>query len=231
MIKIPATSEGLPAIEQMIAEGRNVNVTLIFSLERHQEVMDAYVRGLERLAADPTADLSGVASVASFFISRVDVEVDRRLDHLGSDRAQALRGRAAVAQARLAYERFERTFSGPVWDALAARGARVQRPLWASTGRKNPAYSDVMYVDELIGPHTVNTLPEETLEAFDDHGRLGRTIDLADAAEVWAELTDIGVDLDDVAQRLEHDGVAAFMASFDDLLGTLGAKAVELASD
>lgn len=229
MVKIPATPEGLPAIEQMIAEGRNVNVTLIFSLERHQAVMDSYVRGLERLAADPAADLSCVASVASFFISRVDVEVDRRLDAIGTEQARSLRGRAAVAQARLAYAQFERTFSGPRWEALVERGARVQRPLWASTGRKNPAYSDVMYVDELIGPHTVNTLPEDTLEAFDDHGTLNRTIDAdCDAARrTWNDLAEVGVALDDVAEGLERDGVAAFMSSFDDLLDTLRAKAAE----
>ena len=230
MVKIPATPDGLPAIEQMIAEGRNVNVTLIFSLERHQAVMDAYLRGLERFAHDPSADLGQVASVASFFISRVDVEVDRRLATIGTERADSLRGKAAISQARLAYAQFERTFSGPRWEALAQRGARVQRPLWASTGRKNPEYSDVMYVDELIGPLTVNTLPEDTLEAFDDHGTLGRTIDGDgdDARRVWDDLSDIGVDLDDVALRLEHDGVAAFMASFDDLLDTLRVKASEL---
>lgn len=230
MIKIPATPEGLPAIEQMIAEGRNVNVTLIFSLDRHQAVMDAYVRGLERRAEDPSVDLGDVASVASFFISRVDVEVERRLDLIGSERTAPLRGRAAIAQARLAYAQFERTFSGPRWEALERRGARVQRPLWASTGRKNPAYSDVMYVDELIGPRTVNTLPEDTMEAFDDHGTLGRTIDGdGDAARrAWDDLIDVGVDLDDVANQLERDGVAAFMTSFDDLLDTLRAKAQRL---
>ena len=227
MVKIPATPEGLPAIEQMIAEGRNVNVTLIFSLERHQAVMDCYVRGLERLAADPSADLTVVASVASFFISRVDVEIDRQLDQIGTDRALSLRGRAAVTQARLAYAQFERTFSGPRWEALERRGARVQRPLWASTGRKNPSYSDVMYVDELIGPNTVNTLPEDTLEAFDDHGTLLRTIDGDDVAarQAWDDLSDVGIDVDGVAARLETDGVAAFISSFDDLIDTLRTKA------
>ena len=162
MVKIPATAEGLGPIEQMIAEGRNINVTLIFSLARYGEVIEAYLTGLERLAADPDADLSRVASVASFFISRVDSEVDRRLDAIGTDEALALRGKAAVAQGKLAYQLFEAAFSGPRWDALAARGARVQRPLWASTSTKNDAYPDTLYVDELIGPHTVNTLPDTT---------------------------------------------------------------------
>lgn len=230
MVKIPATTEGLPAIEQMIAEGRSINVTLIFSLERHQAVMDAYLAGLERFAADPGADLSRVASVASFFISRVDVEVDRRLEAIGSEAALALRGQAAIAQAKLAYRRFQQTFSGPRWDALAARGARVQRPLWASTGRKNPEYSDVLYVDQLIGPDTVNTLPEDTLEAFADHGTLARTIDadVADADRVWQALADVGVDMDDVAAKLEREGVDAFMKSFDELIDALEQKSAEL---
>lgn len=230
MVKIPATVEGLAAIEEMIAEGRNVNVTLIFSLERHEAVMNAYLTGLERLAADPAADLSRVASVASFFISRVDVEVDRRLEAIGTTDALALRGRAAVAQAKLAYRRFTETFSGPRWDALAARGARVQRPLWASTGRKNPAYSDVLYVDELIGPDTVNTLPDDTLAAFSDHGTLARTVDVDvdDADRVWRALADVGVDMDDVSDQLEREGVTAFVRSFDDLIQTLELKAAEL---
>jgi transaldolase len=230
MVKIPATVEGLPAIRQMIAEGRNINVTLIFSLERHQAVMDAYVAGLERFATDPSADLSRVASVASFFISRVDVEVDRRLESIDTADALALRGKAAIAQAKLAYRQFQQTFSGPRWDALAARGARVQRPLWASTGRKNPEYSDVLYVDELIGPHTVNTLPEDTLEAFADHGTLASTIDahVDDADRVWQALADVGVDMDDVAAQLEREGVDAFMKSFDELIDALEQKSAEL---
>ena len=233
MVKIPATVEGLPAIEQMIAEGRNINVTLIFSLDRYQAVMDAYLAGLERFAADDLADLSGVASVASFFISRVDVEVDRRLEAIGTDAALALRGTAAIAQAKLAYRLFQRSFSGPRWEALAARGARVQRPLWASTGRKNPAYSDVLYVDELIGPHTVNTLPEDTLEAFADHGTPGRTIDsdVDDADRVWQALAEVGVDMDEVATKLEREGVDAFMKSFDELIDALEQKSAELRAD
>lgn len=232
MVKIPATVESLPAIEQMIAEGRNVNVTLIFSLDRYQRVMDAYVGGLERFAATPGADLSQVASVASFFISRVDTEVDRRLERIGTDEALSLRGTAAVAQARLAYQSFLRTFSGRRWDDLARRGARVQRPLWASTSTKNPAYPDTLYVDQLIGPDTVNTLPDATIEAFADHGSPSRTIDrddlVAAARSAWQRLGQVGVDLDDVSAVLEREGVASFQASFDDLLAALGAKAAGL---
>ncbi len=207
MVKIPGTAEGLAPIEQMIAEGRCINVTLIFSLDRYADVMEAYVRGLERLAEDPAADLSKVASVASFFISRVDSEVDRRLEAIGSDEALALRGKAAVAQGQLAYQLFTDMFSGDRWEALAARGARVQRPLWASTSTKNPDYPDTLYVDELIGPDTVNTLPDATLEAFADHGTLARRVDAdIDAARaVWAALADVGVDMDDVAQQLEQE--------------------------
>jgi transaldolase len=232
MVKIPATREGLPAIRQMVAEGRNINVTLIFSLERYQAVMDAYVEGLEEYASRPDADLAKVASVASFFISRVDTEVDRRLDAIGTDAALGLRGRAAVAQGKLAYQAFERTFSGPRWDALARRGAAVQRPLWASTGTKNPAYADTLYVDQLIGPHTVNTLPEATMEAFADHGQLARTIDaeLDQAYDCWQRLADVGVDMDDVAGQLEREGVTSFQKSFDELIAALETKASELRS-
>lgn len=232
MVKIPATAAGLAPIEQMIAEGRNVNVTLIFSLERYQAVMDAYVNGLETYAAtlDDDGDLSGVASVASFFISRVDTEVDRRLDEIGTDEALALRGKAAVAQGKLAYQQFLATFSGPRWEALAARGARVQRPLWASTSTKNPDYPDTLYVDELIGADTVNTLPEATIEAFADHGTVGSTIErgLDEAKAAWAGLTGAGVDLDDVAETLEREGVSSFQKSFEELIETLDAKADEL---
>jgi transaldolase len=230
MVKIPATLEGLPAIEQMIAEGRSINVTLIFSLERYQAVIDAYLAGLERFAADPAADLSRVASVASFFISRVDTEVDRRLDAIGTEAALALRGKAAVAQGHLAYRLFLKNFTGPRWAALEARGARVQRPLWASTGTKNKAYSDVLYVDTLIGPHTVNTLPEATLEAFADHGTPARTVDAGfdEADGVWQALADVGVDMDDVSAKLEREGVDAFMKSFDELIDALQAKADDL---
>ncbi len=230
MVKIPGTAEGLAPIEQMIAEGRNINVTLIFSLDRYARVMEAYIAGLERLAADPDADLSRVASVASFFISRVDTEVDRRLDAVGTDEALALRGKAAVAQGKLAYQLFAEAFSGHRWEALEARGARVQRPLWASTSTKNPAYSDTLYVDELIGPHTVNTLPDDTLAAFADHGTLDRRIDadLQDAQSSWAGLADVGVDMDAVAAQLEREGVSSFHKAFEELLTALETKAAGL---
>ena len=221
-VKIPATAEGIPAIQQMISEGRSVNVTLIFSLVRYAEVMEAYLSGLE--ARD--GDLSDVSSVASFFISRTDSEVDRRLDAIGGDSALALRGRAAVAQGQVAYEMFRQVFSGERWEALASRGARVQRPLWASTSTKNPAYSDTLYVDSLIGPDTVNTLPDATLAAFEDHGTVARTVDIDPVAahDTLRDLATAGVDLDDVARVLEDEGVAAFMTSFDDLLDSLRAK-------
>jgi transaldolase len=230
MVKIPGTAEGLPAIEQMIAEGRSINVTLIFSLERYQQVMDAYIAGLERYQQQVDADLSQVASVASFFISRVDSEVDARLEAIGTEAALALRGKAAIAQARLAYRAFRSTFSGPRWAALATDGAVVQRPLWASTSTKNPAYPDTLYVDELIGPDSVNTLPEATIDAFVDHGTVARTIDadLAEADRVWSALAAVGIDMNDVAAKLEREGVASFIASFDDLLAALEQKAVVL---
>ncbi len=230
MVKIPATQEGLQAIQQMISEGRSINVTLIFSLERYAAVMEAYIAGLETFAADSSANLAQVASVASFFISRVDVEVDRRLDAIGTPEALELRGKAALAQGQLAYRAFAETFAGPRWDALAARGARVQRPLWASTGTKNPTYSDVLYVDQLIGPNSVNTLPEDTLNAFADHGTVTRTVDADPAATdaVWQGLADLGIDMDEVAAKLEREGVDAFIKSFDELIDALDAKATEL---
>ncbi len=230
MVKIPATAEGVAPIQAMIAEGRNINVTLIFSLDRYQRVMDAYIRGLELLAKKPGADLSTVASVASFFISRVDTEIDHRLEAIGSPEALELRGKGAVAQGKLAYQMFQKTFSGHRWEALAAKGAVVQRPLWASTSTKNPAYRDTLYVDELIGPDTVNTLPDATIEAFADHGHLARRVDadLDQAQAVWTGLTNVGIDLDDVADTLEREGVASFQKSFDELLGALDTKATEL---
>jgi len=231
MVKIPGTAEGLAPIEQMIAEGRCINVTLIFSLERYSEVMEAYISGLERRIADRShVDLSKVASVASFFISRVDTEVDRRLEAIGTDEALALRGKAAVAQAKLAYQQFVDTFRGQRWDALAARGAQVQRPLWASTSTKNPDFPDTLYVDELIGPHSVNTLPDTTLEAFSDHGTLARRVDadVDDARAVWAALADVGVDMSDVAEQLEREGVSSFEKAFDELITALETKASAL---
>jgi transaldolase len=230
MVKIPATSAGIPAIQAMISEGRNINITLIFSLDRHQEVMNAYLDGLEAYGATDGADLSTVASVASFFVSRVDTEVDRRLEEIATEEALRLRGKAALAQAKLAYRQFRRTFAGERWEALAARGARVQRPLWASTSTKNPAYPDTLYVDELIGPDTVNTLPDATIEAFEDHGTLARRVDadVDEAEAVWQRLADVGVDMADVADKLEREGVASFEKSFDELLQTLAAKAAEL---
>ena len=225
-VKIPATAEGVPPIRAMIAEGRSINVTLIFSLDRYAEVMEAYLSGLE--AAD--GDLSRISSVASFFISRVDTEVDRRLEAIGTPEAFALRGRAAVAQAQVAYQRFRDTFQGPRWDALVARGARVQRPLWASTSTKNPSYPDTAYVDQLIGSDTVNTMPEDTIEAFIDHGAVARTVDadVPGALATLDALTAVGVDLDDVALVLEEQGVAAFAKAFDELIGALDTKAAEL---
>ena len=230
LVKIPATAEGVPAIETMIAEGRSINVTLIFGLDRYTDVMEAYIHGLERYSTQPGADLSKVASVASFFISRVDTEIDHRLETIGSPEALALRGKGAVAQGKLAYQMFQRTFSGSRWEALAAKGAVVQRPLWASTSTKNPAYPDTLYVDELIGPDTVNTLPEATIEAFADHGNLARRVDadLDQAEAAWTALGTVGVDVDDVGVTLEREGVSSFQKSFDELLGALDAKATEL---
>ncbi len=230
MVKIPGTEEGIAAIQAMVAEGHNINITLIFSLDRYERVIEAYIRGLELYSKTPRADPSKVASVASFFISRVDTEIDRRLEAIGSPAALALRGKGAVAQGKLAYQLFQKAFSGHRWEALAAKGAVVQRPLWASTSTKNPAYRDTLYVDELIGPDTVNTLPDATIEAFADHGRLARRIDadLDEAYSVWTALSDVGVDLDDVAETLEREGVSSFQKSFDELLGALETKATEL---
>jgi transaldolase len=227
-VKVPATAEGVRAIRTLVGEGRNINVTLIFGLDRYEDVMEAYLSGLE--AYD--GDLSRVHSVASFFVSRVDTEVDRRLDAIGGDQALALRGKAAVAQAQLAYGRFLDRFSGPRWQALAARGARVQRPLWASTSTKNPDYPDTLYVDTLIGPDTVNTMPEATLEGFEERGTLARTVDadLDGAAATLAAIEAAGVDLDDVSRVLEDQGVASFAKSFDELMSSLDAKAEELRS-
>lgn len=225
MIKVPATIEGLGAIRTLTAEGISVNVTLIFGLQRYREVMEAYIAGLEDAVTAGATDLSGTTSVASFFISRVDTEVDRRLEALGTPEALALRGTAAVTQGQLAYRAFRGVFAGPRWEALAARGARVQRPLWASTSTKNPAYPDTLYVDELIGPDTVNTMPEATLVAFEQGGTVARTVD-ADpegTTDRWERLSAL-VDLDEVATELEHAGVEAFMTSLDEVLDVLKAR-------
>jgi transaldolase len=229
-VKIPATKPGLSAIEDCIANGKSINVTLIFSLQRYREVVEAYLRGLERLVASGGRP-ADVRSVASFFVSRVDTEADRRLDEIGGDEALALRGKLAIANAKLAYEHYLEAFSGPRWDFLAGKGALPQRCLWASTSTKNPAYSDVLYVEELIGPHTVNTMPEETIEAFQDHGRVdGDTVTkgLKKAHELFDELAAVGVDYDDVVLTLELEGVQKFADSFAELLDGVRAKRGEL---
>ena len=226
MIKIPATVEGLPAITQMIREGCPVNVTLIFSLQRYREVIEAFIAGLEARKQDGNP-IDDVHSVASFFISRVDSEVDAQLSTQQTEIAAKLRGTTAINQAHLAYEIFENEFGSSRWQALAQHGAHVQRPLWASTSTKNPEYVDTMYVDRLVAARSVNTLPEATLEAFADHGHLdqGFIDDYARSHEAFAQLRTCGVNIDEVAQKLERDGVASFVASFDDLLTSLKEKA------
>jgi transaldolase len=231
MVKIPATEPGVPAITQMITEGRNINVTLIFSIERYGEVIEAYISGLEAFVAGG-GDPSAVHSVASFFVSRVDTEVDRRIASLGQS-AAGLEGKAAVAQAKVAYELFGQRFSGSRWEALAAAGANVQRPLWASTSTKNPAYPDLLYVDSLIGPDTVNTMPDATVAAFADHGTVARTVDsgLSEAKAQLKALHDAGIDMADVSRVLEDEGVASFAKSFESLLQSLQDKAAVLTSE
>jgi len=229
-VKIPATKEGLPAIEDCIAAGRSINVTLIFSLQRYREVVEAYLRGLERLV-EAGGDPTKVRSVASFFVSRVDSEADKRLEAIGSDEALALRGKLAIANAKLAYEHYLEAFSGPRWEALEAKGALPQRCLWASTSTKNPEYRDVVYVEELIGPHTVNTMPEETIEAFQDHGEVrGDTVceDVPEAHQLLEKLAAVGVDYDDVTDTLEREGVQKFADSFAELLDGVRSKRGEL---
>ena len=224
-VKIPATKPGLGAIEDMIAAGKNINVTLIFSLQRYAEVVEAYLRGLERLVASG-GHPAKVASVASFFVSRVDTETDRRLEEIGSKAALALRGKLAVANAKLAYQHYLEAFSGPRWEFLAGKGARPQRCLWASTSTKNPDYRDVMYVEELIGPDTVNTMPPETIEAFQDHGEVALTLakGIKKARALFEDLAAAGVDVDDVTETLEAEGVQKFADSFADLLAEVGGK-------
>ena len=227
-VKIPATAPGVGAIEDSVAAGRNINVTLIFALQRHEEVMEAYIRGLERFAADG-GDLSTVRSVASFFVSRVDTEADKRLEQLGRT---DLQGKLAVANAKLAYQNYKRVFSGDRWDRLAALGANSQRCLWASTSTKNPAYRDVMYVEELIGPYTVNTMPEETIEAFQDHGRVEDRLEqgVDETKRLLDDLRAAGVDYDDVTDTLEKEGVQKFTDSFVELKQGIAAKREALAA-
>ena len=224
MIKVPATPEGIPAIEELVADGVNVNITLMFSMSHYEAVARAYIRGLGR-CAEP----SKVASVASFFVSRVDTMVDRALETLATAQARAktLLGKIAIANSKLVYHRFLEIFHGEGFAALSQRGARAQRPLWASTGTKNPAYSDVLYVENLIGAETVNTLPPETLNAFKDHGKVpGETVtdSLDDAAAALGWLKALGINLETITEKLQQDGVAGFAASFDQLLGALEKK-------
>jgi transaldolase len=229
LVKIPATKPGLAAIEDVIAKGRSVNVTLIFSLRRYAEVAESYIRGLERLVAEG-GDPGKVASVASFFVSRIDTEADRRLDEIGGH--DELKGKLAIANAKLAYRHYKEAFAGPRWEYLDGKGATPQRVLWASTSTKNPDYRDTLYVDELIGPDTVNTMPEETIEAYRDHGdprpRLESGLD--DARSVFEELERAGVDYSDVTDTLEREGVEKFANSFDELLDALRDKQRSLAT-
>lgn len=235
MIKVPGTTAGCTALTQLIADGINVNVTLLFGVDAYAAVAEAYLKGLEQRAA-AGAPLAGVASVASFFVSRVDTEIDKRLDAkvaegaLTASQGAELKGKAAIANAKLAYLHFTTQFSGPRWDALRAKGAQVQRPLWASTSTKNPAYRDVIYVEELVGPDTVNTLPPATLDAFRDHGETRRTIDqgLDAATFALAAVQSVGVPLRDVTDQLLREGLAAFQKSFDTLLAGLETKAAAL---
>ncbi|WP_270238581.1 transaldolase [Rothia kristinae] len=226
MIKIPATEEGLEPIAATLAEGISVNVTLIFSLERYRAVINAYLTGLER-ALEQGRDLSKIHSVASFFVSRVDSEVDARLEQIGTEQALALKGRAGLANARLAYQVFQEAFSSERWKLLAEAGAVVQRPLWASTGTKDPAYPDTMYVDGLVAPDTVNTLPEKTLEAAADHAEVtGDTITgtYDDSERVLNELEQLGISYQEVVEKLEREGVEKFVASWEELLETVTAN-------
>jgi transaldolase len=228
MVKIPATKPGLAAIEDVIAKGRSINVTLIFSLERYAEVAESYIRGIERLVAEG-GDPGKVASVASFFVSRIDTEADRRLDEAGAP--DELKGKLAIANARLAYAHYLEAFSGPRWEFLAGKGASPQRVLWASTSTKNPAYPDTLYVDELLGTDTVNTMPEETIKAYQDHGSPRERLqsELEEARALLGELERAGVDYEDVTDTLEREGVEKFAESFEQLLQSLGAKRQSLA--
>lgn len=231
MIKIPATPEGIPAVRSAIADGISVNITLMFSLEQYRAVAEAYISGLEDRAAAGSA-IDGINSVASVFVSRIDTMVDEMLNGLGTPEAQALRGKLALANSKLTYQEFERIFSGERWERLAAAGARVQRPLWASTSVKNPNYRDLLYVEDLIGPHTVNTVPPETLEAIMDHAVVETTIGdgLAEAAAVAGRIAEAGIDVDAVMHRLLAEGVDKFVKSFETLFEKLEAKRMTLAA-
>ncbi|MGQ0640752.1 MAG: transaldolase [Gemmatimonadaceae bacterium] len=234
MVKVPGTAEGAKAVQQLIGDGVNVNITLLFAVAAHDRVMQSFLAGLEERVA-LGKPIAHVASVASFFVSRVDTEVDKRLDALiaaGGEEAklETLKGQAAIANAKLAYHLFQQRFAGERWEVLARRGAQVQRPLWASTSTKNPAYRDVMYVEGLIGPHTVNTMPPATIDAFRDHGVVARTVDrdLDKAERDLAALEAVGISLADVTQKLLVDGIASFQKSFDSLLAGLERKTHEL---
>ena len=232
MVKVPGTVEGAKAVRRLIAEGINVNITLLFAIEAHERVIEAYLAGLEdRVKAHQPID--GLASVASFFVSRVDTEIDKRLDALiakapqaEKERLQLLKGRAAIANAKLAYRLFRQKFAGPRWEALLKQGARVQRPLWASTSTKNPAYRDVMYVEELIGPDTVDTMPPATIEAFKDHGVVAKTVDkkVSVAEALLKEIEAVGISMREVTEKLLVEGIASFQKSFDELIAGLEAK-------
>ena len=237
MVKVPGTPEGAPAVRTLIAEGINVNITLLFGIDAHERVIDAYIEGLEE-RVKKRQPIDGIASVASFFVSRVDTEIDKRLDALiakapqpEKERLEMLKGRAAIANAKLAYRLFTQKFAGPRWEALAKQGARVQRPLWASTSTKNPKYRDVMYVEELIGPDTVDTMPPATIDAFRDHGVVERTVDkkIAAAEGLLKEIEAVGISLKEVTDKLLDDGIASFQKSFDELIAGLEAKIGSLA--
>jgi len=232
MVKVPGTPEGAPAVRTLIAEGINVNITLLFGIDAHERVIDAYIEGLEE-RVKKRQPIDGIASVASFFVSRVDTEIDKRLDALiakapqpEKERLEMLKGRAAIANAKLAYRLFTQKFAGPRWEALAKQGARVQRPLWASTSTKNPKYRDVMYVEELIGPDTVDTMPPATIDAFRDHGVVERTVDkkIAAAEGLLKEIEAVGISLKEVTDKLLDDGIASFQKSFDELIAGLESK-------
>jgi transaldolase len=236
MIKIPGTDEGIPAIEQLLSEGININITLLFSLAGYERVMEAFLRGMER-RAEAGQPLDRVTSVASFFVSRVDTAVDAELEKLAqgggpnAEKAKAMMGRAAIANAKLAYQRFAEVFAGERWERLATRGAQVQRPLWASTSTKNPAYRDVIYIESLIGPHTVNTVPLATLEAFEDHGEVRRTVDdrVDQARTDLATLKELGIDLEAVTEKLQVEGVEKFAKAFNQMIQTVGEKLARVA--